>query len=83
LNLLSSDLKPFLINYFDQIGWPDPFPGDYKYRLNKDVMIVESTTKIKDLVYDRSRYKEGKMPDFIYIPSSEMMFKMMKACISV
>ena len=23
------------------------------------------------------------MPDFIYIPSSEMMFKMMKACISV
>ena len=40
MNLLNSDIKPFVINYFDQIGWGDPFPGDYKYRLNKDVMIV-------------------------------------------
>ena len=36
-----------------------------------------------DLIYDKSKYKIDKAPNFIYMPKKIMVFNMMKACIGV
>ena len=56
---------------------PDPFP------LEQDGYNFVPPKGIDDLAYCKSRYQEENSPKSIYIPSPEMMFKMMRACISV
>ena len=38
---------------------------------------------IHDLIYDRSRYKEERSPNALYMPKKEMLFDMLRACIGV
>jgi len=37
--------------------------------------------KATDLVYHENRYKEQYSPYVIYLPSNDVMFKMMRACL--
>ena len=50
-----------------------------KEEKKEKLFICENTR----LVYDRNRYDPDNSPLMIYVPSREMLFKMMKACIDV
>ena len=81
-NLVDS-YKPHLINSFQTIGWPDPFPNDCKEVTGSiedgHNLVIPSETL--DLVYLESRYYEEASPLCIYIPKKEVMLKIMRACI--
>lgn len=86
--------KIYLIKRFEDIGWVDPFPDDCL-----DVNYVTEDDEYtsgggdgpgpcipadKDAyAYAESRLIKGFIPTVIYVPSEEMMFKMMRACIGV
>lgn len=42
---------------------------------------VDAGEKLTNLVYQSKRYAEDYSPMCVYIPSSEILFKMMRACI--
>jgi hypothetical protein len=44
---------PYLINSFNKIGWPDPFPNDGEYGSNDQMLTVrEDTALIEALIGD-------------------------------
>ena len=50
--------KPYKINTFQQIGWPDPFSQENP---NKNKLIApnyDRMIELKDLAYHKSRYKK-------------------------
>ncbi len=55
----------------------DPFP---KEQNDADVPNLE---QVDDLVYPPNSYIEDYVPQFVYIPSDKMMFKIMRACIGL
>jgi len=67
------------------LGIVDPFPNEE--RLNKSKAALpekgDSDTSHIPLVYPAERYVEGNSPYCLYIPSNELMFKLMRACIGV
>ena len=85
-NLIVKNPQDFNINRFFSVGIADPYPDD-------DLNIIGSRDdgedflpapdKVEDFVYPDSRYVEGRSPYCIYIPNKEIMFKMMRACITV
>ena len=87
--------KVYLIKRFEDIGWKDPFPDEpmkveYKLKDNgKDTMPGgdgqgPQIPPNKDvLCYAETRLIPKRCPTVIYVPSKEMMFKMMRACIGV
>ena len=80
---LIDEYKPHLINSFQTIGWPDPFPNDCKNVTGSmedgSNLVIPSQTM--DLVYLKSRYYEESSPLCIYIPKKEVMLKIMRASI--
>ena len=70
--------KQYLINSFEQICFPDPFPNEKTFE-SKSLPPKENT----DLVYDNVRMFKNKPPYVVYIPREEMMFKLMRACVNV
>ena len=78
----------YLINRFETIGFIDPYPKELNNR-NKTIELeftrLESgqETEVSDRVYPDSRYMKGNSPYTIYIPSKEIMLKLMRACIKV
>ena len=85
-NLIVSNLGDFNINRFFSVGISDPFPDDDLNIIGsrddgEDFLAVPE--KVEDFVYPDSRYVEGDSPNCIYIPNKEIMFKMMRACITV
>ena len=86
----------FLINRFSQIGWTDPFADETPEAENQasaeaadNAEADPSSTGVRlpedaeGLVYPEQRYIHGDSPAVIYIPSKEVMFKMMRACIGI
>ena len=71
--------KSYLINSFNQINWPDPFP----YEVNSFKSKVKQPVTYQDIVYNLKRFHGGKISHVIYIPRAELMFKMMRACLNV
>ena len=70
--------KTYLINSFEQISFPDPYPSEN--------LFLSSCLPPKDrddIVYDKCRFFKNKAPYVLYIPRKEMMFKMMRACVNV
>ena len=82
---LVDEYKGYLINSFQTIGWPDPFPDDCKCVKGsvQDGFNLNMPTDVMDLVYEESRYNEKYSPNFIYIPKKEVMLKIMRACVGV
>ena len=77
--------KGYLINSFQTIGWPDPFPEDCKCVKGsiEDGFNLNIPSETMDLVYLESRYNKDFSPNFIYIPKKEVMLKIMRACVGV
>ena len=79
------EYKGHLINSFQTIGWPDPFPDDCKSVKGsiEDGYNLNIPSEAMDLVYEENRYNRDYSPNFIYIPKKEVMLKIMRACIGV
>ena len=90
--------KDFLINRFSQIGWPEPFPEDppepeikrtSTLSVDGDGNQPEESWGVRvpegpdDLAYPEERFVHGISPSVIYIPSRQVMLKMMRACIGI
>ena len=77
LGMMKIEPKPWFINSFWTIGWPDPFPDEHS---NADKDFLRNK---EDLVYQDSRYVKETSPSVIYIPNKVVMIKIMRACIGV
>ena len=77
LGMLKVKVRPWLINSFWNIGWPDPFPDEHT---DSDQDFLRNK---EDLVYRDSRYVDAHSPFVIYIPNENVMFKIMRACLGV
>ena len=62
----------YLISSFEAIGWSDPFSEGCK-----DLILASPM----DELYHSSRSDLNRSPLCMYIPSKDLMIKMMKACI--
>ena len=71
----------YLIDNFDELGITDPFPNEKKdnQRVN-----FSKPERVDDFVYPKSRMMdEYCSPRVIYLPSKDVMLKLMRACIGV
>ena len=71
---LTSKVRPYVINSFEEIGWPDPFPDKIVKCMELDPMIP---------VYQKERLTGPNSPPCIYLPNDELFMKMLRACINV
>lgn len=71
----------FLINTFQSIGITDPFPDDLILQEQDIQLHANSEITIDNLVYPKARYAKGQSPLMIYIPSKQIMLKIIRACI--
>ena len=78
------DLAHHTINSFTQIALPDPFPDDNGWIQGSldDVGIQKVPTTPEKLIYAQCRYQKSFSPYCLYIPRQEIMFKIMRACVS-
>ena len=70
----------FLISSCDAVGIADPFPGDLSATCHSNFAIPQSAL---DFVYPKTRLSEQRSPLTIYLPTKEVMLKLMRACIGV
>ena len=83
-------MTKYNISSFEEIGIVDPFPDDKIQKRNfKIPQRVNEIYDIEQLVYHESRYCYNENPKLkknifcIFIPSKEVMFKLMRASIHV
>ena len=57
------------------IGWADMIYGDEE--------IEQTDEQITTLIYPKELYDSHEMPNCIYIPSDEIMIKIMRICLFV
>ena len=71
-------LQPHLINFFEEIGWHDPYrqAADVMPNENQNVMFAD----FEKLVYDQSKFNPDYPPSIKYIPNSTLLIRMFKAC---
>ena len=81
--MLDPEVRPYLINSFRLIGWPDPFPkGKLMMNNDKDLALNKQIAKEPlTLIYPEARIKQKNSPIPIFIPNAAVMWKMMRACI--
>jgi hypothetical protein len=82
----SEKSKVFLVNSFYKFGMPDPFPEDPNREINGNNDLDEKERmpeKPNDWVYGKSRYFKAFSPSCIYIPTNQVMLKLMRACLGV
>ena len=70
----------YLIDNFDEIGVTDPFPNEKK---DEQREMIKKPQSFQDFVYPMSRMDEYSSPRVIYLPSKDVMLKLMRACIGV
>ena len=71
-------LQPHLINFFEEIGWHDPYrqAADVMPNENQNVMFAD----FEKLVYDSAKFNPDYPPSIKYIPNSTLLIRMFKAC---
>ena len=76
--------KPTTFNIYNlnQVGICDPFKIENISGSQKKFSFVPPQIE-GELVYDKCRYMEGYGPKCIFIPSKQIMFKLMRACVDV
>ena len=67
------------ISSFFDIGWCDPFTDESPNGL--DLIKSIKLPSCADLVYHESRYNESYSPYVVYLPTEDVMFKLMRACL--
>ena len=68
---LVQEPNTYLISSFESVGLPDPFPRK------------ETANNFPEHGYPSERYCHGTSPSCIYIPTKQLMIKIMRACIEV
>ena len=84
--MIDTRMANFLINRFFTVGFADPYPDDDKNitgSVDDKPDGLEPPSQINERVYPDSRYTPGNSPFCIYLPNSEIMLKLMRACIKV
>ena len=82
--LFDTECESFKINSFEQLGFADPFPSDPSGLSKQQLQKFQSLPKSADkLVYPESKYVQGQFPMMIFIPRTEIVLKLMKACIGL
>ena len=66
------------ITSFEQLGWKDPYPNENRIKAK-----WKNPEKIDDLVYKKARFQNNFIPQVVYVPRKDIMFKIMRACIEV
>lgn len=77
LGISKPQIKPWLVNSFWNIGWPDPFPDEHS-SMDREFLVDRTA-----LVYEEARYHEEYSPSAVWIPSKLVLIKLMRACIGV
>ena len=77
LGIAKPQSKPWLVNSFWNIGWPDPFPDEHS-SIDREFLVDRDA-----LIYHESRYNDLNSPIAVWIPSKLVLIKMMRACIGV
>jgi len=68
------------ISALADIAWPDPFTTKTPEQ-SLELITAGLPEAAGDLVYQRSRFDPRYSPYVVYLPSDEVMFKMMRACL--
>ena len=79
---ITCTLNPYNVNYFSQLGWVDPFPNEDDPPINHKHDFKKVPWVPADIIYPLTRFHPKDTPMIIYIPSKEIMFKMMRACVN-
>ena len=66
---------------FQSIGLPDPFPEEDTQDLEYQQILGNNEIVIKDLVYPDCRFNVDYSPRTIFMPTKQVMFKMIRACL--
>ena len=65
------------INYFEEIGWLDPYPTNIAEQ-KKAMQVNVMNLNLNVLAYDQSRYMEDFSPSIIFLPTVECMKKIFR-----
>ena len=68
----------FNIQSYNQIGLIDPFAKKLSEPKSKPVL-----ADVADFIYPMSKFDLAESPKVIYIPSVELMFKLMRSCVNI
>jgi hypothetical protein len=68
--------KTYNINHFEEVGWIDPHCKDLTNYSGKTSIVNQ---KWDQLVYHPERYKPDHPPLMIYLPSKDLLEKMIKS----
>lgn len=71
----------FMVNTFWSIGMSDPFPDESTILEQESHLFTNVAFDINTHVYPSYKYKEGQIPFMIFIPSKQLMMKLMRSCI--
>ena len=62
-----------------QVGMFDPYPEDFM-EVNFEIPDIH---KEIPLVYYEGRFTKGNSPNYLYLPSKLVLFKIMRACLGI
>lgn len=71
----------FNVNAFWHIGISDPYPDESTIVEAQNQLLGDEEFTLEKLVYPKQRYAKGVIPMQIYIPSKQVMLKIIRACI--
>lgn len=74
------DKRTWNIHSFWSLGMADPFPDESTMIDTDNQYVGPDKFSMKKLVYPKSRFTKEHTPMIIYVPSREMMIKIMRAC---
>ena len=68
------------IHRFEQLALENPFPDEDKHNESQP---WQTPIEHDELVYAKTRYREGESPKCLYLPSRYLMFQIMRMCSEV
>ena len=88
INTLESELEnDNRIGTFDEINWKDPFPApkgrNSKCGHRKKDACKLQNAKVDEPVYSESRFNPMRPPNLTFIPSKQIMKKLMRVCTEI
>ena len=70
--------QSFLVNSFSDIGMYDPFPQE-----SETQSLFTVPEKVESFVYSQNRFSDAYSPKCIYLPSKNVLWKIMRNCASL
>ena len=70
-----------MVNTFWSIGISDPFPDESTILEQENQLFGTQKFELEKYVYPTFRYIKGQSPMQIYMPSKQILLKLVRACI--